>query len=973
MSSFSESPSLAASNTPPSLTPALPDGIYLTITGGEIAALTDEGEVLEWTLSQNAPLPLDGSTPIITVLAPRAAKLLNLNHRPLFDVLELFAFIAPAQFCAPTVKGLCQALHLAAPETAEDAPLVLQDILIELFAQLRGFKEKDKQHLLEVAAAMGRQGHGWVWTPFIFAALDETYNPDIPITAKDVMAIWKDLPEWAEEAPASEGAHYPLSETDAVDALKDVLNAKQNSGHEQIEPRAQQQDYARAMSHLYAPRNAQGELQFLSAEAGTGVGKTLGYLAPAKAYAEKNEQSVWVSTYTKNLQRQMDQEIKALYPDASERERKAVIRKGRENYLCLLNLEELISASALARTAKPLIAAGLMARWASAAKDGDLTGNDFPGWLSLILGYQDSYGLSDKRGECIYSACDHYHKCFIERGVRKSRHARIVVANHALVMVQAALASVEDDIPARVIFDEGHHLFDAADSAFAAHLTGQEMTELRRWILGPESERKGGRNSRSKGIQKRFEDLVAGHEEASDLLNQIIRGAHILTAPGWLKRVEEGQPAGHAESFLSAVKAQVEARHSGGPVFYSLESDVFPLSENILSHAASLQNSLRVLAEPMKALAKHFISQMDEAASLMEKDTRRRMEAGVKGLMRRADMTLGAWISMLSKLLEGGEEAESKAGKTPSLTDFADWFEITRSEGRMIDVGFYRHHIDPMKPFADTLAPHIHGLGVTSATLRADNQDDAPAAPVAGEDQSWGFADLRMGTNYLVGENLPQRLSLPSPYDYAQATRVFVINDINKNDGDAVSTAFRELFLASGGGALGIFTSIQRLKYVQNKIMQPLTERHLPLYAQHVDDMDIGTLIDMFREEEQSCLLGTDAVRDGVDVPGRSLRLLAFDRVPWPRPDILHRERKKAFAPLLGSARAYDEALTRLKLKQAYGRLIRSASDKGVFIMLDNALPTRLCDAFPKDVKIQRQSLSQTCADIKDFLKSSGS
>ena len=55
--------------------------------------------------------------------------------------------------------------------------------------------------------------------------------------------------------------------------------------------------------------------------------------------------------------------------------------------------------------------------------------------------------------------------------------------------------------------------------------------------------------------------------------------------------------------------------------------------------------------------------------------------------------------------------------------------------------------------------------------------------------------------------------------------------------------------------------------------------------------MDTATLVDIFRAEEHSCLLGTDAVRDGVDVPGRSLRLIVFDRVPWPRPDILHRAR----------------------------------------------------------------------------------
>ena len=116
-----------------------------------------------------------------------------------------------------------------------------------------------------------------------------------------------------------------------------------------------------------------------------------------------------------------------------------------------------------------------------------------------------------------------------------------------------------------------------------------------------------------------------------------------------------------------------------------------------------------------------------------------------------------------------------------------------------------------------------------------------------------------------------------------------------KDDLVQVAAAYRELFLAAGGGALGLFTAISRLRAVHQRIAEPLELAGLPLYAQHVDGLDVSTLVDIFRGEEQACLLGTDAVRDGVDVPGRSLRLIVFDRVPWPRPDILHRARREAF------------------------------------------------------------------------------
>src|SRR3546814_2426777 len=98
-----------------------------------------------------------------------------------------------------------------------------------------------------------------------------------------------------------------------------------------------------------------------------------------------------------------------------------------------------------------------------------MVGGDFPGWLADLFGPLRTLSLADRRGECIYSACQHYKKCFIERSVRAARQADIVVANHALVMIQAAMGGGDDgQLPARYVFDEGHHLFEAADSAFAA-------------------------------------------------------------------------------------------------------------------------------------------------------------------------------------------------------------------------------------------------------------------------------------------------------------------------------------------------------------------------------------------------------------------------------------------------------------------------------------------------------------------------
>ena len=153
----------------------------------------------------------------------------------------------------------------------------------------------------------------------------------------------------------------------------------------------------------------------LLAEAGTGIGKTLAYLSPASLWAERAGGTVWVSTFTKALQRQLDAEGPRLFADAEERARRIVVRKGRENYLCLLNLEDALQGAFSGRAA---ILAQLVGRWAAYSKDGDMVGGDLPGWLPSLFRRAGATALTDRRGECVYAGCPHYRRCFIERAER---------------------------------------------------------------------------------------------------------------------------------------------------------------------------------------------------------------------------------------------------------------------------------------------------------------------------------------------------------------------------------------------------------------------------------------------------------------------------------------------------------------------------------------------------------------------------
>ena len=918
-----------APEPPPQPTVSLPDIPALCVNAKNAAVLTTDGEVK--ILSHDAARMLLHKKHVLVCHAPFTRTRLGLEEFYAYDVLELYAFVHPGKFTVPTPIGLTNTLGLSAPQDFEDHPFALIEVASALLRDLQNDPLKAKADPLKIAELMGLQGKGWSWTPFIYESLGAHYDTDEQVFGKSALNVWKNLPEWAEEAPPPPAGHEGVTDSEIGARLTSLL------GHG-AEHRPQQKEYAGEMGKVFAPAEEASEPHIVLAEAGTGVGKTLGYLAPASVWAEKNQGAVWVSTYTKNLQRQIDGELDRLYPDQDLKDIHVSIRKGRENYLCLLNFEDLANGAAVAKHPDSAIAAGIMARWIAASKDGDLSGADFPGWLSSLLGFKNTTALADRRGECIYSACDHYHKCFVERSQRKAKHSRLVVANHALVMINAAISAAGDEMPTRYIFDEGHHLFHAADSAYAAHLTARETRDLRRWILGAE----GGKASRARGLKKRLEDLLEGDEKALTMSAQILRGAQALTNDGWTKRLNEGAPFGPAEEFLALIYKQVHARSSGREGPYSIETDVQPLIDGVLGASQKLRAALTALKKPMSGLVAHLHKRLADDNGEMDSDTRKRMDAVAASLERRSTMTLAAWIVMLENL-----ETATKDNR------FTDWLEIDRIDGRAVDVGYYRHHVDPMQPFALSMRPHMHGMGITSATLRDSTGN---------EDEDWKSAHALTGMDYMGGQI--NQIALPSPFDYPAHTKVFIINDVRKDDMSQLAGAYRTLFEASGGGALGLFTAISRLRAVHERIAPALEDHGMPLYSQHVDEIDAGSLVDMFREDVHACLLGTDAVRDGVDVPGESLRLLVFDRVPWPRPTLLHKARREAFG-----GRNYDEMLTRMKIKQAYGRLVRRANDKGVFVMMDNMFPSRLQNAFPDGVDIIKCGLNEARASIAEFLK----
>ena len=892
---------------------------------GDTAILHTSGEI-EVLAAERAGLVV-GQQPAMVCHAPATARRMGLTKLAFADVLELFAFVRPAQFCVPTPDGLAVATGQKRPLSLEDRPTALARAATILLGELVALPEQEASALRPLAVTMYRAR--WSWGPSVAVALDGIEGAGAG--AVSGLRIWTRLPVWQDRAPPAPPGSIPISAEETEVRLRELL------GHG-AEDRVSQITYARAIAGAFAPRDTPEAPRVVLAEAGTGIGKTLGYIAPASLWAEKNEGAVWISTFTRNLQRQLNDELSKLVPDADDKRRRIVIRKGRENYFCVLNFEDAVNRASTQPA--EAIRLGLMARWALNTIAGDMIGGDLPGWLPEILGSDRVLDLADRRGECIYGACPHYQKCFIERTVRRARYADIVVSNHALVMMQAALGGLDDATrPTRYVFDEGHHIFEAADSAFAAHLSGWDTAELRRWLLGAEDRGK----SRSRGLKKRAEELIAaGSGDAGQLdeaVDQVVAAAHVLPGIGWRNRLKDGQPQGPTEKFLAAIRRQVLSRvDTDSP--YSLEADTSYPIEGLLDAATDLSTALRALDNPLRRLLSGLKGKLDRDAAELDSATRMRIESLLRSLERRGLIQLTAWRDMLSALTNA----------TPA--EFIDWFSIERDNGRDVDIGLNRHWLDPTLPFAHAIADQAQGIALTSATL-LDGSGDAAA--------DWNSCDARAGITHM--NTNPERVTLPSPFDYAGDTRVIVVTDVRKDDLRQVAAAYRELFLAAGGGGLGLFTAITRLKDVHSRIAAALAHERIALYAQHVDEMDTSTLVDIFRAEENACLLGTDALREGVDVPGRSLRIVVFDRVPWPRPDILHKARRALFGK-----RTYDDAITRLRLKQAFGRLIRRAGDRGVFVLLDPMMPSRLKGAFPADTPFERVGLAEAVSHVRTFI-----
>ena len=659
---------------------------------------------------------------------------------------------------------------------------------------------------------------------------------------------------------------------------------------DQYEDRPTQREMARTIATLYNDEGV-GLL-----EAGTGVGKSLGYLLPALRWAALSGERTVVSTNTINLQEQLVRKDLPFLARALEGEQKVrfALLKGWRNYLCLLRLEQakLIGADLFDSSSGGLED---ISRWASTTTDGSL------GDLAEPPPPEVWDEVAAEPDLCTRAACPHYQRCFLFTARRAAATADIVVVNHHLLMSDVAVRRAQRNweetavIPAytRLVVDEGHHLEDAA----AAHL-GESATRAGMLRLLSRLQRPAG--SRRSGLLALLEQRLRARDDmfshaSLDLLDKKI-------APAVYSSREKGTVVFDLlEAFL---------RNADQPVVrLTGDFDTDPIWKAGLSAALSdLFTETAVLSDSLALVRERL-----EAEPLKDEPTAV-LVAEMRGVGRR----LEGLASALHGALEPGPKAAARVR----------WVE-TRGRAGNVAVTWVPLDLAPILR-ADLFA-RVKTAVVTSATLATDSKFE--------------FLARRLGVDQL--EIPPVTASFASPFNYAIQSVVAIPTDTPAPNADAaghllaVIRMISDFAEASDGGLFVLFTSHRDVRESALALRASGAMQDRPLLVHGDESRDV--LLERFRQSGRAVLLGTSSYWEGVDVPGHALRGLLIARLPFRVPtEPVTAANCEAILDQGGDPFAeYMVPHAALRLKQGFGRLIRTATDRGAVIIADPRVITK--------------------------------
>jgi ATP-dependent DNA helicase DinG len=636
-------------------------------------------------------------------------------------------------------------------------------------------------------------------------------------------------------------------------------------------------------------------------EAGTGTGKSLAYLVPALLWALANEQRVVVSTNTINLQEQLIRKDLPFLQRAADLEFKAVLVKGRGNYLCLRRAE---TAHLEPGLFDEELAAELAAILAWAQKSADGSKED----LSFIPKEEVWDEVRCEADQCSRVRCAHYGRCFLQRARREAAQADVLVVNHALLLADLAVRQQTDNYTSvavlppfeRVILDEAHHLEDVATNFFSAQVTRFAFARVLNRMRHPRKPDKGllprllatlarelpdSEDEIYRELHGRIEALLAGRQALFD------RAVRDLEAIGSDLAAALGQEISDREE----IKHRIVPAFTQSAAWDAIRERVRELARETELLARQLRELLKFSGRIPEAVAEKVAGQFTDLR-------------GVAGRIEAIAGDLGLFI---------GADAATCA-----------WFEVGRGRigrGTGIVTRLCTAPLEVAGSLKAAVFDCFRTVVMTSATLAVGS--------------SFDYFRQRVGLDRTEAERGTELL-LASPFDFARQALVAVPTDIPEPGRPGYPEAVRDFteraVLAADGRSFVLFTAYSLLRRVHGELAPVLEARGYHCLRQGDDNRH--RLLKKFAQDATSVLFGTDSFWEGVDVPGRSLEQVIITRLPFKVPtEPVLAARAEAIEAAGGDPfMAYTVPQAVIKFKQGFGRLIRHRDDRGVVLILDS-------------------------------------